>query len=243
MKLHIVIHESFESPAAIAVWAENKNHEVKYTRLFLDEKLPEDADAFDFLVVMGGPQSPETTLEECPHFDVEKEISLIKKAVEGGKAVFGVCLGAQLISEALGAKFDHSPHREIGVFELNLTDAGKSDPAFSEFPSKFSVGHWHGDMPGLTEDCEILAFSKGCPRQIIKYLPKVYGFQCHFEFTPEAIDGMIENCSHELETYKLLPYVQDALTLKNNSYTEMNGYLNKFLDYIESVQIGELGNT
>ena len=139
MKLHIVMHESFEAPAAIAEWAKRKNHEVKYTRLYQNEELPENADDFDFLVVMGGPQSPATTAEECTHFHAQEEIAFIKKAIDQGKAVLGVCLGAQMIGEALGAKFDHSPNREIGVYELTLTDAGTKDPVFSHFPKSFSL--------------------------------------------------------------------------------------------------------
>lgn len=236
MKIHFIVHESFEVPAAIALWAKNKKHQVEYTNLYRREKLPTNINAFDFLVVMGGPQSPATTVEECPHFNAKKEIDFIKNAIDGGKAVLGVCLGAQLIGEALGAKFDHSPNREIGVFEIILTEASKKDPIFSNFPGKFLVGHWHGDMPGLTKDSELLAYSEGCPRQVIRYTPKVYGFQCHFEFTSESIQGMIENCSEELEKYKSRPYIQDASTLKSNDYNEMNGYLYKFLDYMESIQ-------
>lgn len=236
MKIHFVVHESFEAPAAIALWAKNRNHKVEYTNLYRYETLPANINAFDFLIVMGGPQSPATTVEECPYFDAKKEIEFIKNAIDCGKAVLGVCLGAQLIGEALGAKFDQSPNREIGVFEIILTEASKKDPIFSSFPRKFLVGHWHGDMPGLTKDSELLAYSEGCPRQVVRYTPKVYGFQCHFEFTPEAIQGMIENCSEELEKYKSRPYIQDAATLKSHDYNEMNGYLYKFLDYIESMQ-------
>ncbi|MCE5293938.1 MAG: gamma-glutamyl-gamma-aminobutyrate hydrolase family protein [Chlamydiales bacterium] len=236
MKVHIVVHESFEAPAAIATWANSKNHKIEYTKFYNNESLPEEVDAFDFLVIMGGPQSPATTIEECSYFDAKKEIEFIQKAINKEKAVLGVCLGAQLIGEALGAKCEHSPNREIGVFELTLTESGKKDPLFSSFPEKFLVGHWHGDMPGVTQDSEILAYSEGCPRQIIRYTPKVYGFQCHFEFTPEVINGMIENCVGDLEKYKSLPYIQDAATLKRNDYTQMNTYLYKFLDYIESIQ-------
>jgi GMP synthase (glutamine-hydrolysing) len=236
MKLHIVVHESFESPAAINVWARSKNHEIGYSRLYRNEKLPDDVDGFDFLIVMGGPQSPATTMAECAHFDAKKEITLIEKAIDHGKLVLGVCLGAQLVGEALGARFAHSPNREIGVFELALTESGKRDSVFSSFPERFLVGHWHGDMPGLTDDAEILAYSEGCPRQVIRYTPRVYGFQCHFEFTPEAIEGMIENSSEELDRYGSLPYVQNAATLRSNDYEIMNRYLFKFLDHMESIQ-------
>ena len=117
MKIHFVTHESFESPAAIETWAKKKGCEMTYTRLYNGDTFPTECN-FDFLVVMGGPQSPATTLEECSHFDAKKEIAFIKKAIKEKKILLGVCLGAQFIGEALGAHFDHSPHREIGVFPL-----------------------------------------------------------------------------------------------------------------------------
>jgi GMP synthase (glutamine-hydrolysing) len=227
------MHESFESPAAIETWAKNKGHNIAYTKLYEGDTFPEECN-FDFLVVMGGPQSPETTTEECPHFDAKKEIAFIKKAIEQNKILLGACLGAQFIGEALGAHFGHSPNREIGAFPITLTEDGKQDPIFSTFPEKFMVGHWHGDMPGLTPESKILATSEGCPRQIVRYAPKIYGFQCHFEFTPEAIEAMIENNAHELEEHKGLPYIQTAEQLRSNDYSEMNKLLFSFLDKITS---------
>lgn len=100
----------------------------------------------------------------------------------------------------------------------------------NKFPEKFMVGHWHGDMPGLTPESKILATSKGCPRQIVRYAPKIYGFQCHFEFTPEAIEGMMKNNAHELENYKGLPYIETPEQLRNHDFSEMNKFLFSFLD-------------
>lgn len=236
MKMHIIMHESFESPASIITWADSRAVDVSYTKLFNGDIFPEQCD-FDFLVIMGGPQSPATTLEECSHFNAQKEIDFIKKAIRENKIVFGVCLGAQLIGEALGAKFDHSPNREIGVFPVILTDEGKKDSIISLFPESFMVGHWHGDMPGLTQESKVLAVSEGCPRQIVKYTPIVYGFQCHFEFNKEAVAGMIENNSHELKEYKGLPYIQTAEQLNSFDYSEMNNLLFTFLDKISGEKI------
>ncbi|MBT6143416.1 GMP synthase [bacterium] len=230
MNLHVIMHESFEVPGAIETWAQKNNHQISYTRLYNGDQLPDQTNNFDYLVVLGGPQSPATTLEECPHFDAGKEIALIKKSIDDNKLVLGVCLGAQLIGEALGAKFEHSPDREIGVFNITMTDAATNDPIFSSFPPEFLVGHWHGDMPGLTKDSEVLAFSKGCPRQIVKYTPRVYGFQCHFEFTLKSIEGMITNCAQELEDYKELPFVQNEDDLRGHDYDFFNKLLFEFLD-------------
>lgn len=234
------MHESFEAPAAIELWAQRRGHGVSYTRLYLGDVCPRDCAGFDFLIIMGGPQSPATTLQECPYFDAKKEMQFIKAAIDQEKIVLGVCLGAQLIGEALGAPFGHSPNKEIGVFELTLTASGKQDPLFSTFPEKFLVGHWHGDMPGLTRDAKVLATSQGCPRQIVQYGPRVYGLQCHFEFTPEAIEGMVRNCGHELEEGKNLPYVQSAALLRQQDYAGMNALLFNLLDYLTTPAVCDL---
>lgn len=223
------MHESFESPAAIETWARTRNHELAFTRLYSGDAFPSECD-FDFLVIMGGPQSPATTKEECSHFDAKKEIEFIQKAAEASKLLLGVCLGAQFIGEAFGARFDHSPDREIGVFDIMLTEEGKGDPIFKNFPEKFKVGHWHGDMPGLTPESKVLATSEGCPQQIIKYSQKAYGFQCHFEFMPDAIEAMIANNAYELEQYKGFPHVETAEQLRSHDYSEMNEFLFRFLD-------------
>jgi GMP synthase (glutamine-hydrolysing) len=233
MKVHFIVHESFEAPAAIETWAKKKGCAVGFTKLYADQTFPASCE-FDLLVVMGGPQSPATTMAECPHFDGQKEIAFIKKAVDEKKVVLGVCLGAQMIGEAHGARFEHSPNREIGVYPITLTEDGKKDAFFGTFPETFDVGHWHGDMPGLTPESKILATSEGCPRQIVKYSPTVYGFQCHFEFTPEAIEGMIDASAQELEQHKNLPYVQTPQQLRLNDYSEMNAKLFQFLDHVTS---------
>lgn len=230
MRIHFLLHESFEAPGAIEIWAQKNHLVVSYTRFFEHADLPKNTDSFDYLIVMGGPQSPATTVEECPYFDASQEIAFIKSAIIDNKYLLGVCLGAQLIGEALEAEYSHSPNKEIGVFDVELTECAKSDPVFSEFPNKFPVGHWHGDMPGLTKQAEVLAFSQGCPRQVVKYSPRIYGFQCHFEFTPATIESMIANCSVELQQYTGLPYVETAEQLKAHEYDSMNTLLFRFLD-------------
>jgi GMP synthase-like glutamine amidotransferase len=72
----------------------------------------------------------------------------------------------------------------------HLTEAGQQHPLFSHFGSPLTVGHWHNDMPGLTDQATILATSEGCPRQIVQYGNFVYGFQCHMEFTADAMKGL-----------------------------------------------------
>ena len=150
MHIHFIIHEHFEAPGAYEIWGKSRGCSLSYTRVYQGEPLPEELGGTDLLIIMGGPQSPATTREECPWFDAQAEKALISRAIEAGKTVIGVCLGSQLIGEALGAAFCHSPEKEIGKFPVRLTDAGKANPLFEGFGSVLNVGHWHNDMPGLT---------------------------------------------------------------------------------------------
>lgn len=235
MRLHFIIHEIFEGPGAFLAWAEMNGHVVSYSRVYEQEPLPYNIEDIDLLIVLGGPQSPSTTKEMCPHFDAVAEISVIKKCIEANKAVIGVCLGAQLIGEALGASHEHSPEKEVGAFPITLTEEGKTNELFSHFATTSMVGHWHNDMPGLTKNSKILAFSEGCPQQIVEYSELVYGFQCHMEFTPELIELLIQHSEQELEKYKENRFVQSPEQLKNNNYTPMNNQLYTFLNKLTSL--------
>lgn len=230
MHIHFIIHEYFEAPGAYEVWGKNRGCSMSYSRVYQGDPLPEDLLSTDLLIIMGGPQSPATTLKECPWFDAQAEIRLIGRAIEAGKTVIGVCLGSQLIGEALGAAFCHSPEKEIGKFPVRLTDAGKANPLFEDFGHELNVGHWHNDMPGLTPQAKVLAYSEGCPRQIVQYGERIYGFQCHMELTPEVVELLIEHSQNDLSRAAEFRFVETAEKLRSHDYREMNQVLFSFLD-------------
>lgn len=234
MHIHFVVHESFEAPGAYETWAASRGHTVGYSRVYLGEPLPTSLAAIDMLVVMGGPQSPSTTLSECPHFDSKAEQALIAKAIAEGKAVVGVCLGSQLMGEALGAPCEHSPEKEIGKFPITLTAAGLARDKFAHFGPTLEVGHWHSDMPGLTPDAVVIASSEGCPRQIVEYGKLAYGFQCHMELTPEVVDLLIAASEAEFPSLTAHRFVQQPDALRRNDDTEMNEKLFGFLDKLSA---------
>lgn len=234
MHIHFIVHELFEGPGALKTWAEARGFSTGYSKVYAGEALPLAVEEMDLLVVLGGPQSPSTTTEECSHFDATAEINLIDRCIKAGKAVLGICLGAQLIGEALGAPFEHSPNKEIGCFPITLTEEGKRNRKFSHFGDTLLVGHWHNDMPGLTEDCSIIAYSEGCPRQIIQYQELVYGFQCHMEFNNELMELLIEHSAAELSEFSDHVFVRQPEQLMNNNFKEMNEKLFLFLDELVS---------
>ncbi|EHN8801395.1 type 1 glutamine amidotransferase [Enterobacter asburiae] len=230
MHIHFIIHEHFEAPGAYEIWGKNRGCSMSYSRVYQGDPLPEDLQSTDLLIIMGGPQSPATTLEECPWFDAQAEMRLIGRAIEADKTVIGVCLGSQLIGEALGAAFCHSPEKEIGKFPVRLTEAGKANPLFEDFGHELNVGHWHNDMPGLTPQAKVLAYSEGCPRQIVQYGERVYGFQCHMELTPEVVELLIEHSQNDLRRAAEFRFVETAEKLRSHDYREMNQVLFSFLD-------------
>ena len=230
MRVHFIVHESFEAPGAYETWARKKGYEVTFSRVYAGEKLPSSVEGIDFLIVMGGPQDPATSIETCPHFDSKAEQAVILQAVKAGKAVIGICLGSQLIGEALGATFDHSPEKEIGKFTITLTNEGLAHPLFSHFGPSLDVGHWHNDMPGLTPDAKVIATSEGCPRQIVAYSELVYGFQCHMELTREVVELLIENSQNDLSRAAEFRFVETPDVLRAHDYDGMNQKLYAFLD-------------
>lgn len=227
MKVHFIQQDSWVLPGEYLSWADRHGHDVTVSKCWEYESVPKSAEA-DMLVVLGGYQCPATTKEECGYFDAEAEKALIRRYVEAGKMVVGVCLGAQLLGEALGAPYEHSPEREIGPVEARLTPEGKNDPFFASFGDVFLAGEWHNDMPGLTEDSVIIAESDGCPRQIVRYGKYVYGFQTHMEFTHEIVAAGIEDAGGHLNCTGR--FVQTEGQLLAFDYSEMNALLSSFLD-------------
>ena len=232
MKVHFVLHETFEVPGAYLKWAQERGHQVTTTKVYENEILPESVDDIGFLIVMGGPQSPDEDREAFPYYDPQAEIQLIQKAIKADRYIVGVCLGAQLLSVAYGAKYERSLEREIGVFPITLTEAGLKDEYVKVLGPTLNTGHWHGDMPGLTEDAVVLATSQGCPRQIIRFSSKHYAFQAHLEFDPEAVELLIAADGEAVleEQSQNLDFVQQPDVIRNYDYREMNAKLYAFLD-------------
>ncbi|HSX13397.1 MAG TPA: hypothetical protein VLE96_03145 [Chlamydiales bacterium] len=230
MNILYLLHAAFELPGAIETWAVEKGFNQMYVSPFLGEPIPSHS-SFDLIIAMGGPQSP-LSLDEAPY--LKEEITLIRNAIKAGIPVLGFCLGAQLIGEALEASTERSPFKEVGVFPIELTEAGRLDPLLADLPSEFLVSHWHNDMPGLTKNAVVLATSPGCPRQIIRYAPHVYGFQCHPEITLQIADLLIKNCAEDLVPDK---YVQSPEQFLNQDFHAINHtmhqILNNFLGILE----------
>ncbi|MBO4286346.1 MAG: glutamine amidotransferase [Bacilli bacterium] len=228
-KIHFLEHASWVEPGVYLSWAKKHGYDCSFTRVWNYEKIPSNVDA-DMLIVLGGPQNPGTTQEECDFYDVDAEKRFIQLYASFGKIVVGSCLGAQLLGEAMGATFFHSPYPEVGHIRGSLTPEGRRDPLLKEFPDNFDMGEWHNDMPGLTHNAEVLAYTDGCPHQIVKYGKYLYGFQTHMEMNLDFVKNALN--AHDSTIKFEGPYIQSEEELLNYDYSEMNRLLESFLDNI-----------
>lgn len=210
VKVHYFQHVEFEGLGSIEEWVTLSRHSLTATRFFENIWFPEIAD-IDWLIVMGGPMSVNDELK-FPWLAEEKKY--IKKAIDAGKVVIGICLGSQLVSAALGAKVYQNKEKEIGWFDIELTCFAKSDKLFFDMKDKLKVFHWHGDTFDLPEKAIHLAYSKGCKNQAYIYKDRVLALQFHLEPTQNSLRQMIDFGRDELKSGK---YVQTEQELAEYS--------------------------
>jgi len=225
MNAHIFQHVPFEDIGCMVYWLKMSGARVTYTRFFKNETLPR-LTGLDLIIVMGGPMSANDE-SVLPWLHAEKKF--IRKAIESGVAVLGICLGAQLIASSLGARVYQNPQKEIGWFPIETTP--HVGDAFC-FPEKYTVFHWHGETFDLPSNAVRLARSKVCENQAFQVGQNVIGLQFHLEATPETVGALLDNCGSEL-----VPglYIQTEPELRNADaavYANINRLMDEVLSYL-----------
>lgn len=225
MRLHYLQHVSFENLGSILTWATKQGCSVTATHLYNHEDLPAQTD-FDWLVVMGGPMNIYDE-ENYPWLAPEK--LFIREAIDSGKVVIGICLGAQLIADVIGGEVTRNPKLEIGWFPVKLKVETKSLPLFSYLPEEPMVFQWHGDtFSKLPEDALCLAENDACPHQAFMYKERVFGFQFHLESTQETIQNLVNNCREEMVPGDFVQTPEEVLS--HPEYIKQdNQWMDKFL--------------
>jgi GMP synthase-like glutamine amidotransferase len=206
-------------------WLQARGAEVRYTRFFEEPALPQPS-GLDLVIAMGGPMSVN---DESSLPWLRREKQFVRDVVGRGIPVLGVCLGAQLIASALGARVYRNPHKEIGWFPIEATP-GATDTF--RFPDKCAVFHWHGETFDLPAGAVRLARSVACENQAFQIGRHVIGLQFHLETTPESARALLDNCGDDLVPG---PYVQAAAELRSvemAAYAEINGLMEEVLSYL-----------
>ncbi len=154
-------------------------------------------DGYHGLIVLGGPMNVDQ-VDAHPH--LATELRLIQKAIERGMPILGICLGAQLIAKALGARVERSPQAEIGWYDVSPTADGHHDPLFGFFRKTEKLFQWHGDTFEIPSGAAHLAASPACAAQAFRYGSNVYGFQFHLEVDEPLVERWlrIPGYQHEL---------------------------------------------
>jgi len=212
MKLHYLQHVPFEDLAYIELWAKEQGFSISATKIYESHEFP-GVESFDWLVIMGGPMS---VYEEEQNKLQKKEKLFIEQAIKSNKLVLGICLGAQLIAEVLGARVYPGKYKEIGWFPVKLRDEAHKTKVFSYFPQEFIAFHWHGDTFDIPEGAVWAAESEACPHQAFVYKERVVALQFHLEPTKEGIENLIRNCHDELVEGKYIQTPQTMLSKENN---------------------------
>lgn len=174
-----LLHTATEGPGTLAPFAVAQDARVRYAWLYAGAGLPADPRHYDLIVAMGGPMN---VYEEDHYPFLREETAFLHTAIAANVPVLGVCLGAQLIAKACGARVVKAPRPEIGWFPITLCDAATHDPAFAGLPRECTVLHWHEDMALLPEDAVLLASSAACPHQAFR-VGSALALQFHVEIT------------------------------------------------------------
>jgi GMP synthase-like glutamine amidotransferase len=226
MLAHYLQHVPFEGLGSIAPWLRSVGYKITRTLFFNASNLPGPGE-IDLLVVMGGPMSVNDELQ-FPWLADEKRF--IREVIEAGKSVVGVCLGAQLIASALGARVYANAHKEIGWFPVRGISA--NDESTFRFPPITEVFHWHGETFDLPPDAVRLAESDACFRQAFQLGRSVIGLQFHLETTAESAREIVDHCRHELVPTRYVQSEQEILAAPPDKYQQINRLMAEVLSYL-----------
>ncbi len=226
MRAHYLQHVEFEGLGSIQTWLKQAGYEITNTSFFKLDKLP-DLKTIDFLIVMGGPMSVNDE-DKFPWLVYEKKF--IYEAVNSGKPVLGICLGAQLIANALGAHVYQNSVKEIGWFPIYGLPL--NDKSIFSFPSKVEVFHWHGETFDLPAGAVLLAKSDACENQAFQLGKSVIGLQFHPETTPQALQEIVFNCRDELLSAPYIQTEEEILSITPAKYKSINHLVSNILSFL-----------
>jgi GMP synthase (glutamine-hydrolysing) len=188
-----VRHVAFEDLGLLGPLVSALGYDIRYHDAGIERFDARTLLSADLVVVLGGPIG----VYECETYPfVTDEIAAVAARLHSNKPILGICLGAQMMAAALGARVAPGPVKEIGYAPLTLTGAGRSSVLAPLGASP--VLHWHGDNCDLPPGCERLASTAHCPVQAFSRTPTQLALQFHLETDPARLESWLVGHTVEL---------------------------------------------
>jgi GMP synthase-like glutamine amidotransferase len=211
-------HVAYEGPGAIADWAKSRELNLRVWRMDEQGHAPEFDQNYPLVIVLGGPMNVEDDIH-FPWLRDEKRF-LFRQLNRRGR-MLGICLGAQLLANLLGASVEPMPEREIGWFPLQWTPEAQSHPFFAGHTASVqNVLHWHGQSFGLPTMGTLMASSEACTNQAFVWKERVVGLQFHLEIGLEEVKRLSEHSPSDLA--EAGRWVQDRAALMTAAHEGTN---------------------
>lgn len=181
----VIKHVEQEGPGMLGTFLQDTGWGMQTVELWRSEQLPESLGDVAAVMVLGGPMN---VYEEKAYPFLKDEDRLIKQVLKEEIPFLGVCLGAQLLAKACGARVMKASQKEIGWYNVDLTAEGSRDRLFRGVVSPLSVFQWHEDTFDLPEEGKLLCRSDIVPNQAFRVGPCAYGLQFHIEVSHEMVE-------------------------------------------------------
>lgn len=228
MTVLIVQHVDAEGPGLIEYCLKQEGIPHQTLNLQKAIRLPK-LDGLSHIVLLGGPMN---VYEEDRYPFLRDEDLFIKEAIQRGKRILGICLGAQLIAKALGAQVSKASVKEIGWYDVRLTGNGSQDFLFLKFPNTFSVFQWHEDTFEVPRAASLIVTSTSVPNQAFRYGENAYGLQFHLEVTEGMIREWMKTYEQEFETTQTPLPSRDAIMTETETHIET--YTKRGIDFFRN---------
>jgi GMP synthase-like glutamine amidotransferase len=227
MHIHYFQHDHFEDLGFIGDWATTRNFTTTVSRFDLEPYYP-DHNEYDWLVVLGGKMGVNDS-DDYPW--INDEIAFIKQAITKRKIVIGICLGAQLVASALGAKVYRNTEPEMGFRPIQMNAHAANDAIFRHFPAELNVMHMHFDIFEVPVGAVSMAKSMVTPCQAFRFGENVFALQFHFEISESNAQNFIREVTPEIVPGKYVQYPPEML-LNTHNCPINNRIFSKMLDSI-----------
>lgn len=225
VRIRCLLHSALGGTLHFPFWARQRGHEWLDIMAPDAVRLPTLADT-DCLVVLGGPMSAWED-EQHPWLSTEKR--LIEAFIAAGRPVLGICLGAQLLAEVLGARTYRGPRPEIGWFAVEATRESQAHQLGELLPARFKTFLWHSDTFDIPAGAVHLARSTAYPHQAFAW-ERVLALQFHLETRPDWVEQIVVRDKDQLVPNQTVQSAAAILATAGRVYHANNRLLERLLD-------------